>query len=282
MQTNRPKVGLALSGGSALGNVHIGVLQSFQDHKIPIDCISGTSAGAIVAACYAFGVPVEDMVDKTKSLSWYKISNLSYSRMGLITTDNIGRLTEELIGKVNIEDAKIPLAIIATDIESGEPVVFKKGNLSQAIMASVCIPGLFVPIEVNGRQLVDGGLVENLPLSPLQEMGAEIRIGVDLSRWRNYKKPTSVIDVMLNSLDIMTHTQTKEQAGRAEILIEPHLEKYTSSDFKKAVELAAEGYRAATLALPAINNALYPQPSVKEAANGNNNFFKKIVAWFKE
>lgn len=278
MNSNNLRIGLALSGGSALGIAHIGVLQALTDHRIPISCISGTSAGAVVAAAYAFGVPMEEIAERAKNLSWYKLSNFSYSRMGLITTESVGLLIEEIVGKVNIEDAKIPLAIIATDIKNGDRVVFTKGNLAQAVMASVCIPGLFVPMQINGSQLVDGGLVENLPLSPLLSFGADIKIGVNLSKWRAYKKPENVIGVMLNAMDIMTKKQDNFHAQSAEILIEPHLEKYSTSDFKKAAELMNVGYRAAVLVMPDIQERLQNKPKSEIKKLG---FFGRVANWLK-
>ena len=257
-ETSKTKVGLALSGGSALGILHVGVLQSLLDHKIPIDCISGTSAGALAAACYAFGVPLSVMAQESANLNWFKLSKFSYSMLGLITNQAIGDLLNRLLGPVKIEQAKIPLAIIATDLQTGGEVIFSKGDLAEAVMASCCLPGIFMPLTVFGRQLVDGGLVENLPMSPLEAMGANVKIGVNLARYRTYKEPKNLIDVMLNSVDIMTHHQSNLNSAVADILIEPHLEKYTASDWKKSAELIGEGYRAATLAVPAIKKLLEP------------------------
>lgn len=272
MDESYPKIGLALSGGAALGIAHIGALQALADQNIPIHCISGTSAGAVVAGCFAFGLTPNQMAEKSKNLSWFKLSNFSYSRMGLITTQKIGQMIKEILGDVNIEDAKIPLAITATDIESGEAVIFKKGKLADAIMASVCIPGLFVPTEYGEKKLVDGGLVKNLPLSVLDDMGAEFKIGVNLARWRKYKKPNNLLDVMLSAQDILTHKQTNLDAKQAQMIIEPHLEQFTASDFKKAAELINEGYRATILALPALASAISPD---------NTKSFKKPNLWEK-
>ncbi len=161
MNKKYPKIGLALSGGAALGIAHVGALQALADHNVPISYLSGTSAGAVVAAGLAFGLTPEQMSERAKNLSWYKLSNISYSRMGLITTQGVGNMMKEILGDVNIEDAKIPLAIVATNIENGEAIIFKKGSVAEAVMASVCIPGLFVPTEYQGKKLVDGGLVKN-------------------------------------------------------------------------------------------------------------------------
>ncbi|MFA6338463.1 MAG: patatin-like phospholipase family protein [Candidatus Paceibacterota bacterium] len=276
---NNLKIGLALSGGSALGLFHIGVLQSLEDHDISIDCISGTSAGAIVAACYAFGISTTEIAARAKKISWWNLSSFSYSKMGLANTDAIGKLMEEILGPVNIEDAKIPLTIVATDIKSGERIVFKKGNVSQAVMASVCIPGLFAPVHVGDLLLVDGGLVENLPLLALNDLEPNLKIGVNLTRWRTCKEPTSVIDVMLNTLYIISQKQIISHSQDTEILIEPHLEKYSASDFKKVDELMAEGYRAITLAMPEIKQKI--KEETVRILEHQPNLLVKFFKWLK-
>lgn len=276
MSISSPKIGLALSGGAALGIAHIGALQALADHNIKISCVAGTSAGAVVAACFAFGMTPAQISERAKNLSWYKLSNFSFSRMGLTTTDAIGKMMVEILGDVNIEDAHIPLAIVATNIENGEAIIFKKGSLAQAVMASVCIPGMFVPTEYQDKMLTDGGLVKNLPLSLLSEMGAEFKIGVNLAKWRKYKKPTNLIDVTLSALDILTHKQTNQDALLADAIIEPHLEQFTTSDFKKAAELINEGYRATVFALSKIINGV----SNRHASKKTGSFWQRLFNWF--
>lgn len=187
-------------------------------------------------------------------------------------------MIREILDDVNIEDAKIPLRIVATNIENGEAIIFKKGNLAEAIMASICIPGLFVPTEYEGKQLVDGGLVKNLPLSLLDDMGAELKIGVNLARWRKYRKPSNLLDVMLSAQDILTHKQTNKDALLANVIIEPHLEQFTASDFKKTAELINEGYRATVLVMPKIM-ALGQQDGKEQSPKSG--FWKKFKNLFK-
>jgi len=278
MGKSYPKIGLALSGGAALGIAHIGALQALADQNIPIHCVAGTSAGAVMAAGFAFGLTPNQMAERSKNLSWFKLSNFSYSRMGLITTQKVGQMIREILDDVNIEDAKIPLRIVATNIENGEAIIFKKGNLAEAIMASICIPGLFVPTEYEGKQLVDGGLVKNLPLSLLDDMGAELKIGVNLARWRKYRKPSNLLDVMLSAQDILTHKQTNKDALLANVIIEPHLEQFTASDFKKTAELINEGYRATVLVMPKIM-ALGQQDGKEQSPKSG--FWKKFKNLFK-
>lgn len=274
-RNEHPKIGLALSGGSALGMAHIGVIKSLSENSIFIDCVSGTSAGAIAAACLAFEVPLEKMIEISKRINWSNISEFGYSKLGLSSNRPISEIIIEIMGDVKIEDAKIPLAIVATNIDTGEEVVFHKGNLTEAIMASTCLPGIFIPVEVRGKKLVDGGLIENLPLSPLKKMGAEIRIGVNLKHWSNYKKTRNVFDVISNSYNILSKSQDYSIINQAEIIIEPHLGKFSPSDFEKFDALLEEGYRAANRMIPKIKKRLSPDiPAGSNLFNKLTNFFK--------
>ncbi len=278
------KIGLALSGGSALGIAHIGVIQSFKDNGIAIDCISGTSAGSFIAACYAFGVPMDNVAKDAENLSWHKFSKFFRAAMGIATNQIVGDLLIKLIGyDANIEDAKIPLAIVATDIGTGEKVVFRSGSVVDAVRASTAIPGLFTPIAKDGRLLVDGGLVENLPIKELADLHADVKIGVNLARWRSYKTPKSIIGVMMNSVDIMVFHQSIVHGALADFIIEPHLEPYTSSDWGKVELLIKEGYRAATLAMPEIKRiALETRIQRKKMAKERSTWYMRLWRWFTD
>ncbi len=268
----QPRIGLALSGGSARGIAHIGVLQALADHHIPIDCIAGTSSGAIVAAAFAFGYPLKKLQEKAKTLSWYSIANLPTSGLGLISNQSLGKVMEEFVGAADIRDAKIPLAIIATDIETGEKVVFRSGNAALAVRASACIPGVFIPVEIEGRKLVDGGLSESLPLSSLQTLRPDIRIGVNAIHWHSTKSVGNLIDVMSNAVDIAANHQKENPLRFADIMIEPDLSDFGPSDFKKTDAIIAEGYRATMAQLPAIKEIIGQQSP--ESPWG------KIIHWF--
>ena len=176
----KKKIGLALGGGAVLGAAHIGVLKAIEEFNIPISYIAGTSIGAIISAFYAFGKNWEEMAILLKGLNWLDISRISLSQFGLLSNKKLGKLITDNLGDVTFDEACIPLAMIATDITSGEKVVLKSGNVAAAVMASSCIPGIFIPVEIDNRLLVDGELVENVPVTPLKEMGANFIISVDL------------------------------------------------------------------------------------------------------
>ncbi len=271
------KIGLALSGGSALGIAHIGVVDALQKNNITIDCVSGTSAGSIVASGLAFGVSSDMMVKISRELSWANLSRFGYSKLGLNSNKPVGALVDEMIGRgAKIEDAKIPLAIIATDIDTGEKVVFRSGSVAEAVMASTCLPGFFVPVKIKNRRLVDGGLVENLPLSPLKEMGADVCIGVDLGFFRNLKKARNVVDVITNSYSILLKPQDDLLSGKTEFMIRPHLEEFHSSDFKKVNNLIDLGYQSALEIMPKIKKRL----KIKIKNNQSKSFWKKVCDFF--
>ncbi|GAA0842737.1 patatin-like phospholipase family protein [Marinobacter szutsaonensis] len=237
------RIGLALGGGAAKGIAHIGVLKAFEEEQIPIHCISGTSAGALIASYYAFGRPAESILSICSTLNLSKIINFTFERGGLFSTDNIRAMIHRDLGDCRIEDARIPLAICATDIETGEQLVFRKGNLADAVCASMAVPGLFVPVEVDGRVLVDGGLVENVPISPLESMGAGITVAIDLSHVSRYPKPHDTFDVITNAINIGIDFNTRKQLNNADIVVPLDLSQYSLTNNAKCVdELYMEGY----------------------------------------
>ncbi|HWQ60260.1 MAG TPA: patatin-like phospholipase family protein [Candidatus Fimivivens sp.] len=248
------RVGLALSGGSAVGIAHIGAVRALREAGVDIVAVSGTSAGSVVAACVAFDIPEERMIEVSRRLSWSNISDFGYSKLGLNSNRPVGALVEELIGDVRIEDAKIPLAIVAADIDTGEKVVFRKGKLTEAIRASTCIPGFFVPVEIDGRRLVDGGIVENLPLPSLSQSRVDVRIGIDLGYWSTIHTAKNVLDVVTNSYAILVRGQGDQKSGELSrsCIVRPHLEGFTISDFKRMDELIDVGYRAMRERIPSL------------------------------
>jgi len=238
------KLGLALGGGSALGFAHLGVLKAFEENNIPIDFISGTSVGAVIGALYAFGISFKDIEQESEKLDWKSLLKIKPSSMGMASSFAIRGILEKHIGKnADIADAIIPLAIVTTDIETGSKVVFRSGNVVDAVLASSCLPGLFSPIEMEGLMLVDGGIVENVPISPLKDSGAEIIVGVNLLKYRKYEKPKNVIGVLANSFDMINHRiSSQPKQNDVDILIEPNLSDYLMGDIKKWKEISAQGY----------------------------------------
>ncbi|MCO4755456.1 MAG: patatin-like phospholipase family protein [Bacteriovoracaceae bacterium] len=237
------KIGLALGGGAAKGIAHIGVLKAFEEENVEISYLSGTSIGGLVAAYYAFGKSADEIMKLGKELSFSKVANFTLRKRGFFTTDSLEEIVLRDLGEVNIEDSKIPLAIVATDIKTGEKVVFKHGRLASAICASAAVPGAYVPVEYQGRLLVDGGITENVPVSVVEEMGAGITVGIDLNGVHKYPDPQDFMGVLGNAFDIAIDLRTRDQLKKADIVVSLDLSNYSRlGNIENAQDLFMEGY----------------------------------------
>lgn len=250
------KIGVAFGGGAVLGAAHIGVLKAFQEAGVPIDMVSGTSAGAIVAACYAFGLPVERIETIARDIGWFSISALPESRLGFASNKGLGKLLIDAIGDKKFSDASLPLMVLATDVEHGEKKVFTEGNVALAVRASAAIPIFFSPVTIDGKLYTDGGLVENVPISPLIEAGADIIIAVDLAKQGKIFEPKIVPDMI--DLCVYLFAQHRDQSLRnsVAILIEPKTNTFDAHNFKNVDALIEAGYMAALNALPQIQEKI--------------------------
>lgn len=244
------KLGVALGGGAALGAAHVGVMKALKEKEIEPQYLSGTSIGALIAAHIAFGTPIDELEDIATELDWLDVTAFKLSKMGMLSNEKLGKTILNQIGKVNIEDADIPLCMIATDISTGKKVVLNEGPLYKAVMASTCLPGIFAPVEWEDKLLVDGVLCENVPITPLRDLGAKDIIGVDLTTNRQYKRPENIVDVLVNTFDIALDNMIKEQIeDKKTMLIQPQLGAFNMADTGKAKEVIKEGYEAAMKAL---------------------------------
>ncbi|MFO7935471.1 MAG: patatin-like phospholipase family protein [Bacteroidales bacterium] len=246
------KTGLALGGGAVLGAAHVGVLKAIKELEIQIDYIAGTSIGAFVAAFYAFGKSWEEIGEIALDLHWIDITEISLSRYGLLSNEKMGQLVIEHIGDKNIEDSSIPLAILATDASNGEKVILDTGSVAEAVMASSCIPGVFRPSDEGKKMLVDGGVVENVPIHTVRNMGAGYVIGVDLNAEQSYEKPENILDVILNSFHFIMKTAASLQTEDADLLIKPDLSAYNWTNMEHVEDLMEKGYQDARKALEKI------------------------------
>lgn len=245
------KLGLALGGGATLGAAHIGVLKALEEMSIDVHCISGTSIGAYIAALYAFGVSPSDIENEVDGLNWLDVSSFSFVKLklGLLTNEKLGESIKKMLGDAQINDSRIPLAIIATDIANGKKAILTDCSISQAVMASTCVPGVFSPVDIDDQMLVDGGLVENVPISPLRDLGADLTLGVDLSAHRSYRKPEDFVDVLINAIDIAIDNATRLQTSKASLIISPELRAHSRTDSGQVGELVDAGYQACRTAL---------------------------------
>jgi len=241
----KKNIGLALGGGATLGAAHVGILRALEEAEVEIDCIAGTSIGAMVGAFYAFGMSVDEIEQIALDLDWPDISGLALSKMGLLTNQAMGKLLDTYLGDVQFDEAQIPFAAVATDIATGEKVILETGDVSEAVKASTCIPVLFDPVEIDGRMLVDGGLKESIPLSAVQNLGAEYTIGVDLNAYRNYERPENILDILNNTLEIALKHLANVNLTDIDLLIQPNLAEFSRSETKDIDKMISEGYKTA-------------------------------------
>lgn len=238
-------IGLALGGGAVLGAAHVGVLRAVDELGIGIKGLSGTSIGSFIASLHAFGMGWREIETVALDLDWLDLTGLTLSQFGLLSNKKFGEIVRELLGTRKIEESPVPLAIVATDIGSGEKVVLKKGDVAKAVMASSCIPAVFKPVEIQGRMLVDGVLIENVPLSPLLESGVRPVVCVDLMGCHKFTKPENIVGLLLNAFYSSLKTTTEMQIEEADLKIMPDLGAFSLVDTRQVPELIEAGYRAA-------------------------------------
>lgn len=241
------KVGLALGGGGAKGVAHIGVLKALEDAKVRPDFIAGTSVGAMVAAMYAFNVSIDTITNIARDLTLSQITTFKLNKTGFFTADPLKEILAEYLGEANIEDASIPLAIVATDLKKGEEVIFTHGPLADAVCASASIPGVYIPMKMGERTLVDGGIVQSVPVGAVKDMGAGVIIASQLGGLGVYEEPKNVLDVMRNAFDIALSRRTREEVKEADLVIAMDLRDFSIADnTERYDELFTIGYDTAT------------------------------------
>ena len=252
------RVGVALGGGFARGIAHLGVLSVLEKEKISVDFMAGTSAGAMLGLAYASGHPIHEIVAQARATRFKDFGNWKLSWMGLASNQKLEHYPRKYLGVSTFEELRIPLAIAATDLGKGEPVYFTSGPLGPALRASCAYPGMFVPVEVEGRMLVDGFLAAPVPVDAVRSMGADVVIAIFLEAANN-RKPSSIVDVIGLSFAILQRHADLEWRRAADIIIEPRVKDFLWDDFEKTSELIEAGEVAARAALPKIRAALEPK-----------------------
>jgi len=245
----RPKIGLALSGGAARGFAHVGVLKAFREHDIPVDLVSGTSAGSIAGLAYASGMSIDNIVEIGKEIGWYSMSKLSFSAKGLLSNAPLGDLIRDRYPFDRFEELMLPYAAVATNLETGEEKVFKdEGDLAFAVCASCAIPGVFTPLEdEEGNKYVDGGVVAPIPTRAVREMGAEKIIAVDVMSPNSeyWGSPSTLLGVFFQSALMLLRTAASHQHYQADIVIVPEVAHLRPDEIGKMDEFIELGEKAA-------------------------------------
>lgn len=260
----RPRVGLALSGGAARGVAHIGVLKVFAEQGIPVDFVAGTSAGALVGGALAAGLTIEQLEEFGRSLRWRDFGRMSLSRLGIQSNARMEDYIRARFPVTRFEDLRLPFAAVATDLHTGTPVVLSgTGDLPFAIRASCALPGWYIPVtDEQGRQLVDGGLVANVPAAAVRALGAEVVIAIDVNaegaKFMGHAQ--SIVGVLLASLILVQRTAAAHQRQLADVVIMPKVGHIRWDEMTRADELIRAGEEAARLALEPIRQLLAPPP----------------------
>lgn len=252
--------GLALGGGFLRGLAHLGVLDVLEGEGLTPGWLAGTSAGAIAAAFAAFGHSAEETEDALEELGWGSMTKgFPFRKLGLASNEGLEDLLREALGDVDLRDARIPLAVVATDINTGERVVLDQGPAARAVRASCCVPGLYVPVEWEGRHLVDGALTENVPARAVKEMGAPLVVAVSLGFALPFEQVTSWTQVMANAWDIAANSQMRfEVLHEADLLLDPDLDHFSAVRDRNRGAIIQAGRDRTREALPALRELLAP------------------------
>lgn len=252
----RPKVGLALGGGFARGIAHIGVLRVLEENHIPIDCIAGTSVGALIAATYASGTPLDVMQEQGRDTRFRDFGRWTLSRLGMATNARLEDFLHKFTPAHSFTEMRIPLGIVATDLVTGKSVHFTDGEVGPALRASCAYPGLFLPVEYRGHFLADGFLTEAAPANAVRELGADLVVSVYLDPGLLDEKPRNTIEIISRSFSIIQEYLDQPWREETDILIEPDVHHVLWYEFEKTPQLVAAGEAAARQALPKIQAAL--------------------------
>lgn len=248
-----PRLGIALGGGFARGMSHIGVLKVLEEEGIKVDYVAGTSVGAVIGAAYCSGMSPKEMEEVACVVRFRDLARWTLSRYGFCSNDRMIGFLDKVLKAKSFEDLRIPLAVSATDINTGEGVVFRSGSLVDAVRASCAYPGMFLPVQVNGRLLVDGMLAHTVPAVPLKEMGAERVLAVHLSgHWASKDGPRHLFEVVGQCFSIAQANMCGTWKAAADHIIEPDVTGFAYDAFERSPEMIVRGEAAMRAALPAV------------------------------
>jgi NTE family protein len=250
-------MGLALGGGFARGFAHLGVLRVLEEEKVPIACIAGTSVGSILGAAYASGVPLQRIIDICREIRLKDFSRWSISRMGLASNERMGELIRKWFHTLRFEEMKIPLAVVATDLGTGEQHVLRSGGVVDAVRASCAYPGMFQPVMLGGRCLADGGVSAPVPTEAVAAMGVGCVVGVNVgfNNW-NGSTPKNVFQVVARAINAAQKHSQDLWERFADLIIEPDVKTIEWDAFHRVDEAIHAGEYAAYRALPRLRALL--------------------------
>jgi NTE family protein len=253
-----PKLGLALGGGAARGFAHIGVIQVLEEAGLRPDFVAGTSAGSVVAALYASGKTGAQLQQIGESMEEAAISDwtLPVFNSGILRGDALAKYVNQQVGGRSIETMTVPLGIVATDLYSGDMVVFQRGDTGMAVRASSAVPAIFQPVKIAGRSYVDGGLVSPVPVRAARSMGAQVVLAIDISSPPDSSGTDGTIAVLLQTASIMGKSINGFELKEADVVVRPDLRAVSSADFSSRKKAIEAGRRAMLDLLPQLRAAI--------------------------
>ncbi len=257
-QKPRAVIGLALGGGASKGFAHIGVIKVLREHNIPIDVVTGTSAGALVGSLYASGMTPAHLQSVAQQMEKADIVDLTLSTRGFIKGEKLQNWINTQVNNRPLERLPIKFAAIATEFNTGKMVIFNRGNTGQAVRASASIPNVFQPVNINGKQYVDGGLSAPVPVSAAKRLGANIVIAVDISaKPERLDDSSGFFSYLDQSLNIMSTSALNKELSQAQVIIKPQVQQLGAvGGFEQKAHAIALGEAAARAALPKIRAVL--------------------------
>ena len=264
---NAPAIGLALGGGFARGIAHVGVLKVLDQENIPISYVAGTSVGALIGAAYCGGVSPAELEEIATRVRFKHFARWTLSRLGFASNQRMIGFLNTLLKVKTFEELSIPLAVAATDFSTGEGVVFHSGPLVDAVRASCAYPGMFLPVKIRGRLLVDGMLAHAVPSAPLREMGAQRVLAVHLKgNWTHKDGPRHLFDVIGQCFAIAQEMNCGIWKAAADLVVEPDVNGFKYDDFEHSADLVRAGELVTRAALPEIKKWLEVEPSPRVSA----------------
>lgn len=256
--TRVPRLGLALGGGAARGFAHVGVIQVLEQNGIRPDLVVGTSAGSMVAAMYASGKTAAELEATALSMEEATLTDWSLPIMGrgMLRGEALTRYVRQAVGGKLLENMSIPVGVLATDLATGQGVLFRRGDAAQAVRASSAVPGVFSPVHITGRDYVDGGLVAPVPVRYARDMGAEVVLAVDISSAPQGNSAAGNVQVLLQTFAIMGQSINRHELAGADVVLRPALVGVGSADFSARLRAIEAGRAAMQAALPQLRTQL--------------------------
>jgi NTE family protein len=247
------KIAVVLGAGASKGFAHIGVLKVLESHKVPIHMVVGTSVGSFVGSLYAYGYNPYELQTFAFSLQKDDMADYIIPDNGFIKGEKLENFVNQKVKYTSIDKFKTPFYAVATNIATGEEMVFGRGNPGKAVRASCSVPGIFNPVVIGDKSYVDGGVVSPVAIDVARRFGADVVIAVDISSSLSSTAPAGTMETILQAIDIMYNKMSVIQLKNADVVIKPKVGYIGSSDFTKRHEAIMEGEKAANDAMPAIN-----------------------------